>query len=262
VSNQGGALAAELTTDCECSDEGLDNGVTVTKPHSSDCKYSLFSKDHSMCLTESACSNIRVQGLTEAEKTKVLDLHNQYRAKVALGEETRGNPGPQPSASNMRQLSWNDELALVAQAWANTCPTDHDCSACRRIFQHDYQVGQNLFWHWGWEADEKWDEAMSGFYDEVADVPESLVKAYGTVIIYNQIGHYTQIVWGDTNAVGCGSVSYGPCKREGQYYEHCKVYSCNYGQAGNWLGLPIYNEGPPASDCPRGTSEEYSGLCL
>ena len=34
----------------------------------------------------------------------ILDLHNQYRARVARGQESRGRGGPQPPAANMRQL--------------------------------------------------------------------------------------------------------------------------------------------------------------
>ena len=31
-----------------------------------------------------------------------------------------------PSASNMRQLEWDDDLAAVAQKWADQCSFDHD----------------------------------------------------------------------------------------------------------------------------------------
>ena len=43
--------------------------------------------------------------------------HNEQRSKVANGLETRGNDGPQPKASNMMELAWNDELAEVAQRY-------------------------------------------------------------------------------------------------------------------------------------------------
>lgn len=39
------------------------------------------------------------------ETTEVIvKVHNDLRRKVAKGEESRGAPGPQPSASNMRKL--------------------------------------------------------------------------------------------------------------------------------------------------------------
>ena len=40
----------------------------------------------------------------------ILDLHNQYRARVALGQERRGRGGPQPPAANMRQLVTGDNV--------------------------------------------------------------------------------------------------------------------------------------------------------
>ena len=44
-------------------------------------------------------------------------MHNEQRAKVANGHETRGVDGPQPKASNMNELTWNYELAEIAQRY-------------------------------------------------------------------------------------------------------------------------------------------------
>ena len=54
----------------------------------------------------------------QADKDKIVAHHNKLRAKIANGEEKRGLSGPQPSAANMRMLTWNDDLALVAQRFA------------------------------------------------------------------------------------------------------------------------------------------------
>ena len=45
-----------------------------------------------------------MRGLEAEEKILALEVHNKLRAKLANGLELRGNPGPQPSASNMMQL--------------------------------------------------------------------------------------------------------------------------------------------------------------
>lgn len=50
------------------------------------------------------CGKVTSRGLDEAEKRLATQLHNQLRAQVARGEEIRGHPGPQPSASNMMQM--------------------------------------------------------------------------------------------------------------------------------------------------------------
>merc|ERR1712228_505436 len=58
------------------------------------------------------------KGFSEAGKELIVRRHNELRQKVAAGLETQGN---QPSASNMRKLVWNDELAETAQRFTNQC---------------------------------------------------------------------------------------------------------------------------------------------
>ena len=65
--------------------------------------------------------------MTAEEKAVLVDKHNELRRKVAKGQESQGSPGPQPGASNMNELVWDDEVARVAQMWADQCPpTPHD----------------------------------------------------------------------------------------------------------------------------------------
>ena len=47
--------------------------------------------------------------------------HNRLRQLVATGQY----PG-QPAAENMRELTWDNELAALAQKWANNCQFRHD----------------------------------------------------------------------------------------------------------------------------------------
>ena len=39
---------------------------------------------------------------------------------------TQGVGGGQPSAAKMYKLKWNEELAEIAQAWADQCTWKHD----------------------------------------------------------------------------------------------------------------------------------------
>ena len=39
----------------------------------------------------------------------------------------------QPPASNMLELSWDQELAAVAQRLADQCVFSHDCAECRSV---------------------------------------------------------------------------------------------------------------------------------
>nr|CAD7395310.1 unnamed protein product [Timema poppensis] len=67
------------------------------------------------------CKTPFSRGFSQTEKNAIVNEHNRLRNIVALGKESRGNPGPQPSAANMRKISWNEELARVAQRWADQC---------------------------------------------------------------------------------------------------------------------------------------------
>ena len=50
------------------------------------------------------CGSILVRGLSKSEQDTVVRLHNEMRAKVANGKESKGRGGPQPSAANMMEL--------------------------------------------------------------------------------------------------------------------------------------------------------------
>ena len=81
-------------------------------------------------------------GLSCAEKEEIVSMHNRLRQRVATGA-VRG----QPLARNMRQMVklhcchlsigavpvlflqvWDEELAAVAQRWADQCDRGHDKS--------------------------------------------------------------------------------------------------------------------------------------
>ena len=42
--------------------------------------------------------------ITEADKSVIVTVHNNFRRQVAKGLEYRGSPGPQPAAANMREI--------------------------------------------------------------------------------------------------------------------------------------------------------------
>ena len=50
------------------------------------------------------CGSILERGLSKSEQDTVVRLHNEMRAKVANGKESKGRGGPQPSAANMMEL--------------------------------------------------------------------------------------------------------------------------------------------------------------
>nr|CAD7256849.1 unnamed protein product [Timema shepardi] len=199
-----------------------------------------------------ACNTPTSRGFSQTEKDDIVNEHNRLRNIVALGEESRGNPGPQPSAANMRKMSWNEELAKIAQRWVDQCIGGHD--ACRNTDR--YYVGQNSFTSMSSNGGSKFNKSSSVgvFFSEVTSFNNGGVDKF---TFSSSTGHYTQLVWADTHLVGCGSISFP----SGSWNKNQLV--CNYGPGGNMVGASVYQEGKPCSKCPEGTKcdAKDTGLC-
>ncbi|XP_014222129.1 venom allergen 3-like [Trichogramma pretiosum] len=206
--------------------------------HLYSCQYA-SRPEHVMCAhptggASPVCKQVISSGLSEDEKKRIVDLHNELRAKVARGEESRGSPGPQPKASDMKTMVWDDELATIAQRWADQCSMKSPmCNDVER-----FQVNQNA--------------GTSGTTGDVNNIQvENIVRMwYNNVQYYDKndvasfkrsysvtgkpVGTYTQIVWGETDKIGCGVVRHKPDR-----FNHVYLV-CNYGPAGNRLGEPVY----------------------
>jgi len=141
--------------------------------------------------------------LTSEEARLILALHNRARSAV----------GTQP-------LTWSEDLARYAQEWA-----DHLASSSG--FEHRPESGrwkqlhgENLYM--GTAAYYGLDRAVQAWIEEKnhyngGPISEANVAA---------AGHYTQVVWRETRAVGCGKALHN-----GQL-----IVVCNYDPAGNVEG--------------------------
>lgn len=137
----------------------------------------------------------------------ILEHHNNYRSTLQL-----------PA------LQWSPALAADALAWAK-----HLAEIDKG--QHDQDIigkeGENLFWgtanafSFG-DMVEMWGGEKKSFREGV--FPDC--KANRTAVV----GHYTQIVWRDTQAVGCALVSNG----------RNDYLVCRYSPAGNVIGEKPY----------------------
>ncbi|CAL4151934.1 unnamed protein product, partial [Meganyctiphanes norvegica] len=92
-----------------------------------DFDYSKFHPSHSVIFPRRPECQIKAKGVTDEEKHFIVKHHNEKRSKVAAGEEHHSATwSPQPKAANMKELTWNDELAYIAQKWADVCIYQHD----------------------------------------------------------------------------------------------------------------------------------------
>jgi len=94
--------------------------------------------------------------------------------------------------------------------------------------------------------------------------PRSRVEKINNFQFDFKTGHYTQLVWANTDRLGCGFKSF----RQGGKDEVHKLYVCNYGDSGNIVGtaaapIPIYTIGFGCDNCPAGfsCSATYPSLC-
>lgn len=162
----------------------------------------------------------------------MVELHNRYRAEAS------------PPAANMLQMMWDEELAAFAKAYAQQCVWGHNKERGRR--------GENLF----------------AITDEGVDVPLAVEEWHLEREHYNlsaatckpgqMCGHYTQVVWANTDRIGCGSHF---CEKlQGVEETNIHLLVCNYEPPGNVKGRRPYQEGTPCSQCPPGYRCENS-LC-
>merc|ERR1711892_1003350 len=213
-----------------------------------------------------------VRGFSPAGKDAIVNRHNERRQMVAAGLETRGN---QPKASNMRKITWDEELAAIAQRRADQCwgsgqydGVYHD--KLRRMCDGT-SSGQNSYGPRGAYSSPKTMDnlmtygprAVDMWYNEVGgsiagtNFDPAWIQSYER---HSGFGHYTAVVWAETDRVGCGMVHYRKVE-DGPYYT---IINCNYATSGNYNGQPIYLEGEEC-DCPAGTScgadANYNKLC-
>jgi pathogenesis-related protein 1 len=131
---------------------------------------------------------------------ELLKAHNNIRAALGLPP-----------------LRWSDKLATVAKDWATTM-------IVRSQFRHSHLgYGENLYEIRGRKATPR--EVVDAWAAEVNDYDYRMNRCRGP-----KCGHYTQIVWRNTNTVGCG-VSFSSFR---------EVWVCEYSPPGNYVGQRPY----------------------
>ena len=124
------------------------------------------------------------------------------------------------------RLAWNDRLAGQAQAWAQKL-------AAEGTLRHASEAesggaGENL---WMGTAGYFAPERMVGaFVNERRFYQHGKFPEVSSTGKWQDVGHYTQLVWRDTREVGCAVA-------RGTGYD---VLVCRYWPAGNWMGESPY----------------------
>ncbi|XP_042359867.1 cysteine-rich venom protein TEL1-like [Plectropomus leopardus] len=167
--------------------------------------------------------------VSRSEQNEIVNKHNALRRAV------------RPSASNMMEMSWSSEAAANAQRWANKCTMSHSPDSSRNI--RSSGCGENLYMS---SNRKSWSTAIQKWYNEVKDWRYGVGSTNGGVV-----GHYTQVVWYNSNKVGCGMAHCPNSKYK--YY-----YVCQYCPPGNYQYARPYKAGRTCGDCRNSCD---SGLC-
>ncbi|CAF0721397.1 unnamed protein product [Brachionus calyciflorus] len=181
---------------------------------------------HSSCLESSSSATGLFPTLNQTQQ--ILELHNRARSVV------------QPTAVDMKRVSWDLGLARLAQRWSETCNFDHDCTLCRRLLNNQtISVGQNAFAIFGSEYNPNtlWPEVINFWIDEKKNFVYGLGSRTGN---FQDVGHYTQIIDSNTARIGCGAA-----KCDNNIYAYC-----NYALAQDDWKIP-YKRGIACSQCSR-----------
>lgn len=153
------------------------------------------------------------------EPPSVLDItaaHNAVRAAVGVGP-----------------LFWDERLAATAQAWANTCTPSDDTNT---------QVGHNPTRSGGYPWNVGENIASANFVlssQNIVNLWASEQQYYDhdtntcSAVPPQTCSHYTQIVWANTYALGCGTATCANLSLP-------DAVVCNYGPAGNVSGESPY----------------------
>jgi len=213
-----------------------------------------YPSGHTMCLPprSTRCGSAKLRcSLSEKDKEHILHRHNLLRNKVAAGKERRGSPGPQPGATDMALMTWDDELAATAQRWADQLNFAHDTS---RNAVDGTRVGQNIQIQCSSKKlktpiNYDWKNEIGQWYDEVKDMPapNSGESPLLTHAVWNRgkvIGHYTQMVWAKTKKVGCGVRTTKKGESVKNWWSSsdlsCRLVVCNYKVGGNVMDENVY----------------------
>ncbi|BFZ19714.1 hypothetical protein BsWGS_22753 [Bradybaena similaris] len=183
--------------------------------------------------------NKAMVGFNKEEKAAILQRHNHLRTL--------------PKAKNMLKMAWDSELEKLAQNYADKCIFEHN--KARHAIKVFDSVGENLYAGTGTFEPA---EVVQAWYDEVKDYNYATSKCKTGAMC----GHYTQVVWANSLAVGCG-VKYCERLQGAEQHGFSRGYNlvCNYGPSGNYVGQKPYEMGEPCSPCPKDRKFCVQGLC-
>jgi len=176
--------------------------------------------------------------LPQQQATEIIKAHNTLRAKE--------------TSANMIRVQWSDEMAAMAQIWADQCTWGHgmlyDCNN-NRIGQNLYLEASNTDYpvlNMTFVAESWWNEKFDYDFPTGKCVPGKLC------------GHYTQLVGAKSFEVGCAFTKCPTITVGTEVWKNALMVACDYTPPGNVVGEAVYKLGTTCSFCDSdGTGKGY-----
>ncbi|XP_017783645.1 PREDICTED: venom allergen 5-like [Nicrophorus vespilloides] len=173
---------------------------------------------------------IFARGITEEGKIQVIKAHNDYRLEIANGRLAN-----QPRAVNMKKMVYDQGIGEKGKVVSDSCTMHHIIAEDDRF----NWIGQNLYMMRSSEKDDEgqdWNRAVASWFIENKDF------TYPNITAENKVtGHYTQVAWADSKNVGCDYIYF--YDNTTPITPYSKLYTCNYGPGGNYIGVAPYETG-------------------
>jgi hypothetical protein len=141
-----------------------------------------------------------------AFKQRLLNSHNAERARVGVPP-----------------LEWSEKLTADATLWADHLAKSSTFEHAPDRPENDLQ-GENLWM--GSAAAFTPEEMVDGWIEERADYVPGVFPNVTRTANWEDVGHYTQLIWAHTRQVGCALAS----------NQTDDFLVCRYATPGNWIG--------------------------
>ncbi|KAL0963104.1 hypothetical protein UPYG_G00349750 [Umbra pygmaea] len=165
-----------------------------------------------IALMQPYCSLADVNTSIPTVRSEIVNKHNELRR------------GVQPPATNMKQMNWDKDAAANALKWANQCRNKESPKKWRKI--SNSRCGENRYVS---SNERPWTEVIQSWYNENKDYSYK----FNGPIHGKAVNHYTQVVWANSDMIGC-AVAFCP-KNKFNYF-----YVCHYCPPGNVIGRKPY----------------------
>ncbi|KAF4079932.1 hypothetical protein AMELA_G00184040 [Ameiurus melas] len=178
------------------------------------------------------------------------DITDQEFIDVCVKEHNQARSNVTPSASYMRYMTWDHDLAVLAKKWAGNCLFEHNPVRAHPVLT---SVGENI-WAGAPPSSFKTKYAIQRWVNEVKDYD------YNNLYCSKVCGHYTQVVWATTYKVGCAVIECpGGVRKTSFSHIPGVIFVCNYATTGNYARQKPYKEGQSCSEC--GQEKCVNNLC-